>query len=377
MPIGVLFAAVLVQLPPSGPLPAEAPEFRAAVAHLEKLLAAAPDKHTVTYEMARTWAAAKQWPETIEWLKKVAAMNAGLDPSRDSIFADLRDTREFEAILASIRLVTPAVSHSQIAFTVAEGDLVPESLAYDPKRQNFYLGSMRKGKVIRCNVAGSCTQFVSGLDTILGLKVHGDHLWLLNNSDRESALIDYDLASARQLHKYAAGPGHNFNDLTIAPTGDIYLSDTRANAVWHLGSELTKLPGNFPFANGIAISPDATLLYVSTFPDGITMLDLRTQTTTPIARPANLCLATIDGLYFHRGALIAIQNAWMQPRIVRLSLTRDHRAITRFEVLERRNPLFEGVTTGVLANNDFFYMANIQDDKKSAFNPITILKLRL
>ena len=377
MPIGILFAAVLIQLPPSGPLPAEAPEFRAAVAHLEKLLTNAPDKHAVTYEMARTWAAAKQWPEAIEWLKKVAVMNAGLDPSRDSIFADLRDTREFEAILASVRLATPAVSHSQKAFTVAEGDLVPESLAYDPRGKNFYFGSMRKGKVLRCNAAGSCTQFASGLDTILGLKVHRDHLWLLNNSDHESALIEYDLVSARQLHKYAVGPGHNFNDLAIAPSGEIYLSDTRANAVWQLRSELTKLPGNFPFANGIALSPDASLLYVSTFPDGITILDLKTHTATPIARPDDLCLATIDGLYYHEGALIAVQNAWMQPRIVRLSLNRNLRAITRWEVLERRNPLFEGVTTGVLADNDFFYMANIQDDKKSNFNPITILKLRL
>ncbi len=58
-------------------------------------------------------------------------------------------------------------------------------------------------------------------------------------------------------------------------------------------------------------------------------------------------------------------------------LSRDLRAIDRFEVLERRNPLFDGVTTGVLAGGDFFYMANIQDDKKAGFDPITILKSHL
>ena len=67
----------------------------------------------------------------------------------------------------------------------------------------------------------------------------------------------------------------------------------------------------------------------------------------------------------------------MTPRVVRLILTRDLRAIERFDVLERRNPLFEGVTTGVFAGSDFFYMANIQDDKKSGFNPITVLKLHI
>jgi hypothetical protein len=44
---------------------------------------------------------------------------------------------------------------------------------------------------------------------------------------------------------------------------------------------------------------------------------------------------------------------------------------------ERRNPLFDGVTTGVVAGDNFFYMANIQDDKKSGFNPIIILKVHL
>jgi sugar lactone lactonase YvrE len=140
---------------------------------------------------------------------------------------------------------------------------------------------------------------------------------------------------------------------------------------------LTKLSGRFEFANGIALSPDGGVLYVSTFLDGITVLNLKNGVATPIGRPANLCLATIDGLYFHRGALIAIQNGFMSPRVVRFDLTNDLRAIKRFEVLERRNPLFEGVTTGVVVGSDFFYMANIQDDKKASFDPITILRLRL
>jgi len=94
-----------------------------------------------------------------------------------------------------------------------------------------------------------------------------------------------------------------------------------------------------------------------------------------IARPDNLCLATIDGLYFHRGALIAIQNAFMAPRVVRFILSHDLRAIKEFEVLERRNPIFDGVTTGLVAGRDFFYMANIQDDKETGYDPITMLKL--
>src|SRR5260370_1267664 len=122
------------QWPASGTLSdTDWPLFRAEIARIEKLLNSAPDKATVTYEMARTWASAKQRPETMQWLRKVAELNAGLDPSREALFAELRGTREFEEILAALRRATPVVSHSRPVFTVTEGDLAPESVAYDPK----------------------------------------------------------------------------------------------------------------------------------------------------------------------------------------------------------------------------------------------------
>lgn len=348
---------------------------------MEKLLASASDKDTLAYEVARTWASAKQWPQTIEWLKKVADSRAGIDPSRDKLFVELRGTTEFAAIMVAVREATPAVAHSRPAFQVSEGDLLPESVAYDPKGKHFYFGSMTKGKVVRCSGSGNCTQFAGGLDAVLGLKVDGKGLWLLNNSEGESALIQYDLISGHVLRKYRViGPGHTFNDLVIAANGDVYLTDTRAGEVWHLangGTNLEKLAGAFRFANGIAVSPNLRLLFVSTFGDGISLVDLRTHEVRPIARPAGLCLATVDGLYFHNGSLIAVQNGFMSPRVVRLTLTRDLLGIAGFDVLERRNPLFEGITTGVVVRNDFFYMANIQDDRKNHFDPIIVLKIRL
>jgi sugar lactone lactonase YvrE len=370
------------QLPTAGALSdQDRPLFLAEVGRIQKLLASASDTAAVTYQMARTWAAAKQWPEAVDWLRKAVALEAGIDPSRDSVFAGLRGAREFDSIVSAVREATPPISHSRLAFTVPEGDLVPESIAYDPKDKSFYLGSMKKGKVIHCSGAGDCAQFGGGLGTVLGLKVHQGGLWLLNNSDTESALIHYDLASGRLIRKYAVkGSGHSFNDLAIASTGDVYLTDTRAGAVWRLAhgaNRLTRLPGRFDFANGIALSAEGNLLYVSTFPDGITLVDRKTSLARPIGRPSGLCLAAIDGLYYYRGALIAIQNGFMTPRVVRFSLSPDLRAIERFDVLERRNPLFEGITTGVVVGDEFFYMANVQDDKQGGFDPIAILRLPL
>src|SRR5271156_2406928 len=101
--------------------------------------------------MARTFAFGKQWPDTIQWLRRAAELKVGLDPSRESIFAELHGTHEFEEVLAVVREATPAVSHSSPVFRIAESDLTPESVAYDPDGKYFYFGSMRKGKVVRCS----------------------------------------------------------------------------------------------------------------------------------------------------------------------------------------------------------------------------------
>jgi sugar lactone lactonase YvrE len=283
--------------------------------------------------------------------------------------------------MAAVRQATPPVSHSSPAFQVREGDLVPESMAYDPKGKQFYFGSMRKGKVVRCSGGGECAEFVSGLGLVLGLKANGDGLWVLSNSDGESALIRYELRSGREIGRFTvAGPGHSFNDLTIAAIGDIYLTDTAVGAVWRLAKgspALARLPGRFEAANGIALSSNGKLLYVSTFPDGILVMDLKTGTAVPLKRPGNVSLTFVDGLYCRGGALIAIQNGYMSPRVVRLKLAGDGRGVERLEILERRNPGFDGITTGVMADGEFFYMSNIQDEKKSGFEAIRILKLRL
>ena len=384
----LIFALTLIstpaaaQLPPSIPLSdADRPLFQAEIARFESLLRASPNQANLMYLLGQTCAAAKQWPEALDWLRKAVDLRSGLDPLRDSAFAPLRGTREFASIQSAVREATPSVSHSHPAFVVGEGDLVPESIAYDPRGKQFYLGSLTKGKVIRCSPAGDCAPFAQGLGTVVGLKVQNGGLWLLDNSERESALIHYDLASARIVYKYVVtGSGHLFNDLAFSPKGDVYLTDTRAASVWVLSrgaSHLSRLPGKFTSANGIALSSKADLLFVSSFPDGITLVDLKTHAVAPIAHPAGICLAFIDGLYCHRGALIAIQNGMMNPRVVRFKLSGDRRAIEQMEVRERRNPLFDGITTGVIAGSDFFYMANIQDDKQTSFNPIVILKLPL
>ena len=73
-------------------------------------------------------------------------------------------------------------------------------------------------------------------------------------------------------------------------------------------------------------------------------------------------IAGIDGLYFHRGSLVAVQNSAGTERIVRFRLNAALDAIESEEVLESRNPLFDIPTTGVLVGGALAVIANSQLD---------------
>jgi hypothetical protein len=384
----IAFAAVagFAQLPPSGTLSQnDRPVFRAEVGRVEKELAASPDNCWVLNELARTWASGQQYPETVQWLEKIASLGVGLDPSRDPLYKALHGTREFEAILRQTRESMKPVSTSREAFRIAEGDLTPESEAYDPLTRRFYLGSMRMGAIARCDRKGHCERFAEGLGSVLGVKVAGGRLWAVSNSKEASALVEFELSSGRLAHRYVApGKGHSLNDIAIAPNGDVFATDTPGAAIWRLragGSMLERfLPDQeFRFANGITISGDGGTLFVSNYPDGISAVDLATGARQSLGHRKGLCLALVDGLYLHGRSLIAIQNSSMAPRIIRIDLSRDLKAVERWKVIERGNPRFNGITGGTIAGNAFYYATNIQDEKPdgAAFDPIAILKTKL
>jgi len=355
------------------------------VARVEKELAESPDSCWVMNELARTWAAGQQYPETIQWLTKIADLGVGLDASRDPLYKALHGTREFEAVLQRTRASIGLVATSHEAFRIEEGDLTPESEAYDPASRSFYFGSMRKGVIVRCDENGLCERFAEGLGSVLGVKISGGRLWAVSNSSGESALVEFEIPSGKLRHKYVVpGKGHQLNDIALAANGDVFATDTQGSAIWKLrpgapGLERF-LPGlKFRFANGIAISRDGATLYVSNYPDGISVVDVKTGTREALRHPAGLCLALVDGLYTYGRSLIAIQNSSMAPRVIRLDLSRDLKAIERWKVLERGNTLFEGVTGGTVAGNEFVFAANIQDEKPAgaSFAPIMVLKNRL
>ncbi len=379
------------QLPPPQKLSAEDRRaFNEELTRLRTLLDKVNDKCTIQLQIAKTYAAGGQYREAVEWLRKVVDADLGFDPSRDPDFSRIQNTIQFQALMKEVRQQTPPVSHSRSIATIQEADLFPESLAFDPSTNTFFLGSTAKDEIVRCSAGAACVPLITphrdGQGYVLGLKIdkHSNTLWATSNTDNEASLRQYDIQTGKLIRTARIAGKHVFNDIALSSTGVVYVADTAAGAVYKIDSQTTKLQQvapdhTFTAANGIAISPDEETLYVSVWGDGIDAVDLKSGSVIPVQHPATVCLAYIDGLYATKNNLIAIQNGPMSPRIVQFRLSADGRNILGMTILERRNPLFNGLTTGALVKGQLYYIANTQIDQKNSpkLNPLRVLAVHV
>src|SRR3954468_24846939 len=104
---------------------------------------------------------------------------------------------------------------SELAFTIHEKDLIPEGIAYDPTRKEFYVGSLLKRKIVRIDSSGRASNFTSegqdGLFMVLGMKVDPKRrtLWVCSAAgkgakefDGHAGIFKYDLRTGKLIRKY-------------------------------------------------------------------------------------------------------------------------------------------------------------------------------
>jgi len=95
-------------------------------------------------------------------------------------------------------------------------------------------------------------------------------------------------------------------------------------------------------------------------------VDLGTKEFRLLAKPSNVSDAGLDGIYLYKGSIIGIQNPDLHPaRVMRYVLNPKMDTITRAEVLEAYNPLFDVPTTGTIVGDSLYFVANTQLEKRN------------
>jgi hypothetical protein len=351
---------------------ADAPD-ATPLARLEKALADSPDDPTLAYFLAVHRMNAQDRAGAIAALARALHNGDGFLPTAD-LFGPLVGDPAFEALRARFaerlpRRVTGTVTHMLDART-----LLPEGIAWDPVERALYVGSIAQHGIFR--VAGESSLHAlsrpsDDLDAVLGLRIDAKRRLLyaistnaITDAGRarpRNAVKVYDLRTRRLVRTLPVPGAAQLNDVDFAD-GMLLATDSAAGAVYRIDLDDGRAralvpPSGVPGANGIAVVPGKPVAYVaaSRRPGRI---DLVSGTFTPLVLPPRETAALIDGLYWHGGDLIGIQNTTTPGRVVRLRLAPDGVTVGAVETLESSHqPAFEEPTTGAIAGDAMYLLA--------------------
>lgn len=270
---------------------------------------------------------------------------------------------------------------SDTVLVSTERDLFPEGTAYDPKSDRIFISSLYKRKVIAIEEDGSSYNFIGpasdSLWSTVGMEVDGatNTLWVISAkgagmivkqpiADKawHAKLYAYDMTTARLKNIYEVDKtitrDFAFNDLTVSKSGDVYLTESLAPAIFVLRKGSTVIEElwatkDYSFFNGLALTPGQQHLFIGSA-NGLLKLNLVTKEHRVLSPELTTHPAPIDGLSFFRNSLIAHQSS----QLTRFYLNTSLDSITTHTILDSA---LNSSTTGELGKNGwYYYIANAQ-----------------
>jgi len=208
-------------------------------------------------------------------------------------------------------------------WSTARDLLIPESAAYDPGTDAFYVSnydgynpSRGAGRQFLSKITPqgdvAAPQWVSGLNNPTGLAVWKDRL----HAVERGGLVEIDIASAKIVSRTPLPGAVMPNDITVAENGELYISDSAGSAIFKVsGGQVEAWLKGPAIAAPNGIQAVKGKLIVGTNGDGcLKAVDLATKDITTLA---NLGQGTIDGLVSDRdGNLLVSHN---EGRLFRVS----------------------------------------------------------
>jgi hypothetical protein len=360
-------------------------DYQSYLRELREALGLRPGHPELVYYVAGAHALLGRPDEAVAALVELADLGLGFPAEADPAFESLVGDPAFEAVLRRLRANRQPVGHAELAFRIPEEpDFIPEGIAHDPVEGAFYLGSVRKRKIIKIMGDGSVEEFASpgeaGMWSVMGMAVDPvrRHLWVCTAALPEtegvrpeeagrSAVFKFDLATGEILlrfHFSAASRPRTLGDLAVGSDGAVYVSDSQG-AIYRIRPEGTYLEvlvqrNQLASPQGLALSEDGRRLYVADYPRGVFYVDLDSREVRPLEVPDDQTLLGIDGLARRGSTLIAVQNGAIPNRILRLRLGRGGREVRQVEILAASHPQWDEPTLGVVVGDRFYFVANSQ-----------------
>ncbi len=378
---------------------------------LSRLSELNPDSGDLRMALALTYAKLGDKSKTYDLLLKMKAQGYGVDLQDDPRFKNVTGTEAWDYVVENLQSNLKPFGEGKVAFELPKGDTLFESIAWDPKRKQFLVGSVREGKIYLSGKDGKLKEFISpadgsGLWSVYAMAVDSerDLLYVTSSSAlyfkgfreedfNKTGVFKFKLSTGKLLDKVLMPTDqgtHTLSSITVGKNGKVFVADGLRNEIYTVEDDkLTLLVANpnLTSIRGLAASDDGNTLYFADYSLGLFGADLKEGKGFPVAHDtANLVLGGIDGLYWYNGTLIAIENGMWPQRVIRLRLGEDGKSITKMMPLDVANPAFELPTTGTVAGDELYFIANSQKalygkygdlTDKAALQPVRIFRSNL
>ena len=251
---------------------------------------------------------------------------------------------------AFVASAAPAASAAPPArYSLPGGAVFPEGIAVRPGTRTFFVSSTNGGAIYRGTADRPRTRVflaggADGRTAAVGMKAdRRGRLYVAGGAT--GRLYVYDTTTRRLVRAFDTNlraPDSFVNDVTLAPNGDAFFTDSRRPVIYRVSAaqaasptaevtqpevwlDLTASPVRYGMGNnlnGIATAAGGRyLIAVQSNTGGLFRIDLAARAVTPIAVAGGGPFTNGDGLLVVGRSLYVVRN--MQERIVKLRMSPD------------------------------------------------------
>jgi hypothetical protein len=343
-----------------------------------------PNDPDLMYLLARAQSLSGRPGDALVMLQRLRDLGITTDAARNDDFRRVRALKGWtelaEASAAITREPAPApapraanvpaplatASAPTTALTFDVRSLDPVGLAYDAVSRRFLVGDRTEGRLIVIDevshhvvnlVSTASADFLARISGFAIDAKRGD-LWVASTDERDSALHKLQLVSGRVLAKVATrretGPVR-FEDVVVAPDGTVYAVDAAGGRLFRLtpGARDLELVHEIGSTGTSALAlASGNTFFVGT-DTALLRVDIGRRAALLLTAPKDAALGHIGRLRWHAGSLLAVQQTSSGPRLIRLTLDSEGKAVKRLEVLDDD---VASETAGALNGGTLFYL---------------------
>jgi len=379
-----------------GQIYAEAGESEHMQWTLQRLTQLFPNSGNLRLQLAMVYAGQEKKTETYDTLLRLINQGYYYDIGKDPRFEGAHGTKVWDYIVKTFEDANKPFGEGKVAFDLPKGDKLFESIAWDPKRKQFLVGSVRDGGIYIADGKGGVKEFIkadaaNGLMAVFGLAVDATHdrLYAISNGVAHFNHFDAAMVGKAGLFEFVLSSGkfvrsallpvddgrHILSSIATDSSGKVYVADGVVQQIYKYDDGALKLIAGNPSLSGIrglAVSGDGRTLYFADIALGLFGIDLAQNKPFNITyNQDKLTLGGIDGLYWFDGTLVAIQNDMSPKRVMRLRLGSDGRSIVQEQPLEAAQPAFGLPTVGTVVDKGLYFIANSQKGLYSDLGVLT------